>query len=204
MKKCIQSLWMMWESVFDFITRFRSQSVRSYGICKLVVRQHHGRSITCLDGQRIVAGDWVGELHLDNREVLQLTREFGADRAGIKTARLLRDAMREISRELTSNPELTKVQALTGITLLHRGIIHGIGFEQHPIESKWQHLWFGMYLRLLLRVMHPEGKQRVEHRTEKLSPMRLVISQQSLKERFTVRKVGFQHLQKRGKEAAIS
>lgn len=203
MKKSLQSLWMMWENVFDFLTRFRSESVWRYGICKLVVRQHHGKSIACQDGHRILAGDWVGELHLDNRQVLRLTCAYSADRAALRTARMLHDAMKQISRELDSNPELIKVQALTGITLLHRGIIHGIGFEQHPIESKWQQRLCEMYLRFLLLVLHPEGKQRVQHSTEKLSPMMLVISKQSLKERYTLRKDDFQHLQNRRVKDAI-
>ncbi|KTD84097.1 YkoP family protein [Paenibacillus etheri] len=183
-----QSLWMMWENLFAIVTKFRSQSVWRYGICKLVVLKYHGESIVCKDGHQILPGDWVGELHLDNRQVVQLTRTLGADRAGIRTARMLREAMKEISRELDSNPELSKVQALTGITLLHRGIIHGIGFEQHPIKSKWQRRWFGIYLRFLLRVLHPEGKHRVEDSTEKLSPKMLVLSKQSLKARFAPRR----------------
>ncbi|MEK4292531.1 YkoP family protein [Paenibacillus sp. FSL R5-0914] len=183
-----QSLWMMWESLFAVVTKFRSQSVWRYGICKLVVLKYHGESIVCQDGHQILPGDWVGELHLDNRQVVQLTRTLGADRAGIRTARMLREAMKEISRELDSNPELSKVQALTGITLLHRGIIHGIGFEQHPIKSKWQQRWFGIYLRFLLRMLHPEGKHRVEDGMEKLSPKMLVLSKQSLKARFAPRR----------------
>jgi hypothetical protein len=183
-----QSLWMMWENLFAVVTKFRSQSVWRYGICKLVVLKYHGKSIVCQDGHQILPGDWVGELHLDNRQVVQLTRTLGADRAGIRIARMLREAMKEISRELDSNPELSKVQALTGITLLHRGIIHGIGFEQHPIKSKWQRRWFGIYLRFLLRMLHPEGKHRVEDSTEKLSPKMLVLSKQSLKARFAPRR----------------
>jgi len=212
MKRSIQSLWMIWEHMFDFLNRFRSKSVWRYGICKLVVRQHHGKRITCQDGRRVLAGDWVGELHLDNRQVLRLVRTVGADRAGLSTARLFRIAIKQISQELDSNPELVRIKALTGITLLHRGIIHGLGFELHPIESKWQQRFYAMYLRFLLRMLHPEGKQRVKHSTEKLSPMMLVISKQSLKERFTVRKKdskpsplnGYQDLQSQGKKEAVS
>ncbi|WP_246309814.1 YkoP family protein [Paenibacillus alginolyticus] len=212
MKTSLQSLWIMWEHVFDFLNRFRSESVWRYGICKLVVRQHRGKRITCQDGRRILAGDWVGELHLDNRQVLRLTRTVGADRAGLSTARMFRLAIKQISQELDSIPELVKVQALTGITLLHRGIIHGIGFEQHPIASKWQQRFYASYLRILLRILHPDGNQRIGYNTEKLSPMMLVISKQSLKERFTVRKKdskpspldGYQDLQSQGKKEAVS
>jgi len=187
-KKALQSVWMMWESVFDWITKLRSASTKQYGICKLVVRRHYGRTLTCYDGHKIGSGDWVGELHLDNRQVLELARTFGADRAGLSTARMLRKAIRQIRLELEFNPELSKIQALTGITLLHRGIIHGIGFEQHPIESKWQRRLYGTYLRLLLSVMHPHGKRRVQQNRELLSPMLLLISTPALKGRFTAAK----------------
>ncbi|WP_229757705.1 YkoP family protein [Paenibacillus marchantiophytorum] len=204
MKISLQSLWIVWEHIFDILTQFRSKSVQKYGICKLLVRQHQGKSMICQDGHRIVVGDWVGELHLDNRQVLRLSRTFGADRAGLRIARMFRDAMKQINLELDSHPELLKVQALTGITLLHRGIIHGIGFEQHPIESKWQQRFYKRYLRLLLRVLHPEGNQQMQNSSEKLFPMRLVISKQALKERFISRENGHQERQNRRKEEAIS
>ncbi|MEC0226719.1 YkoP family protein [Paenibacillus alba] len=204
MKIPLQSLWMMWENVFDLITRFRSKSVLRYGICKLVVRQHHGKRIACQDGHGIQAGDWVGELHLDNRQVMGLSRTFGADRAGLKTVRMLRDAMKQISKELDSNTDLSEVRAITGITLLHRGITHGIGFEQHPIESRWQQRFYAAYLRLLLRILHPEGKERVQYSSEKLAPLMLVISKQSLKERFALRDNDLQARHTPRKKEAIS
>lgn len=190
-KSAMQSLWIGWEEVFDFLTRLRSESVRRYGICKLVVRRHSGSSITCHDGHHIVAGQWVGELHLDNRQVLRLARKLGAERAGLQVARQLRDAIKGINEDLIWDPELRKVQALTGITLLHRGIIHGIGFEQHQIRSLWQRKFFGIYLRLLLRMMHPEGSRRMKQSAGKLSPMMLVISKQGLQKRFDMKKVRF-------------
>ncbi|MFF2480398.1 YkoP family protein [Paenibacillus sp. NPDC058071] len=182
-KRAVQSLWMMWEGVFDWITTFRSASIKHYGICKLVVRRHHGRTLTCYDGHQIRSGDWVGELHLDNRKVMELTREFGADLAGLSTARMFRAAIKQIRLELNDNPEMGQIQAFMGITLLHRGIVHGIGFEHHPIKAKWQRLWYGWYLRLLLRVMHPEGKRRIRQNREQLSPMLMMISTPALKAR---------------------
>lgn len=116
--------------------------------------------------------------------MLELAREVGTDRAGLSTARMLKKAIKQICTELDHNPELGKIRAFTGITLLHRGIIHGIGFEQHPIEAKWQKRLYGSYLRLLLSVIHPDGKRRVQHNREQLSPMMLLISTPALKARF--------------------
>jgi len=184
-KVVAQSMWMVWESVFDIFTRFRCESIWRFGICKLVIRRHYGKRIVCHDGSHIQAGDWIGELHLDNQQVIELSRAVGADRAGIMTARMLRRGMKQISQAMKNSPELAKVQAITGITLLHRGIIHGLGFEQHPITSRWARGFSKVYLRYLLRILHPEGKQRVKQAGEKLEPRMLVISRQALFERFT-------------------
>lgn len=183
-KVCVQSLWMMWERVFDMITKVRSVSVSQYGICKLVVRRYHGHSMQCNDGQWVHSGDWVGELHLDNRQVLELSRSLGPNRAALMTARQLRDALHQISWAMESTPELGRVKALTGITLLHRGIIYGLGFELHPMKSKWLRWTTTHYLRLLLAVMHPSGTRRVKQNSDKLNPMILMMTKQSLLERY--------------------
>ncbi|WP_054025002.1 YkoP family protein [Bacillus sp. FJAT-28004] len=184
-KVVAQSMWMVWESIFDIFSRFRSESIWRFGICKLVIRRHYGKRIVCHDGSQIQAGDWIGELHLDNQQVIELSRAVGSDRAGIMTARMLRRGMKQISQAMKNSPELAKVQAITGVTLLHRGIIHGLGFEQHQITSKWAKGFSKVYLRFLLRILHPEGKQRVKQAGEKLEPRILVISRQALFERFT-------------------
>ncbi|WP_314589656.1 YkoP family protein [Paenibacillus terrigena] len=184
-KMVAQSVWMVWENIFDLVTRLRSESIWRFGICKLVIRRHSGQRIVCHDGHQIAAGEWIGELHLDNQQVIELTRTVGADRAGIMTARMLRRGMKQISEAMQRAPELEKVRAITGITLLHRGIVHGLGFEQHPITSKWARGCSKVYLRYLLRILHPEGKQRVKRAGEKLEPRMLVISKQALFDRFS-------------------
>ncbi|MDQ0091507.1 hypothetical protein J2T12_004944 [Paenibacillus anaericanus] len=183
-KKSMQSIWMTWEAVFEWFTKFRSASSKKYGICKLVVRRHHGKSVECHDGEWVHSGDWVGELHLDNRQVLKFSKELGPDRAALSTARMLRKSMQQISVAMETDPELAHVKALTGITLLHRGIIHGLGFELHPLESKGFRIFSTYYLRLLLRVLHPGGKQRMQQNVQKLVPKMLLITRQSLLTRY--------------------
>lgn len=184
-KASAQSVWMAWESVFDQITKLRSASVRKYGICKLVLRRHHGKSLECQDGRSIHDGDWIGELHLDNRQVLKLSKELGPDRAALMTARMLRRSMKQISLALQTEDQLMEVKALTGITLLHRGIIHGLGFELHPLESKGFRVFSTYYLRLLMRVLHPVGRERTKQNTAKLVPRMLLMTRESLMERYS-------------------
>lgn len=184
----VQSTWMMWESLFDVSNKLRGAVTFRYGICKLIVRKHHGKSVQCNDGIEVHPGDWVGELHLDNKKVLQLSRSVGPDRAALITARMMRDAIKQIGEAMKNKPELAEIRALTGITLLHRGIIHGIGFELHPLKSRWFQWCSTFYLRILLRAMHPAGRHRIDHSTEKLVPMMLIITRESLLQRISIHK----------------
>ncbi|MBW7456100.1 polysaccharide deacetylase [Paenibacillus sepulcri] len=183
-KSSLQTAWMMWERGFEWISNFRSSHTSHFGICKVMIKKHHGESIVCADSTIIHKGNWVGELHLNNKAILTLIKSEGSDRAALMTARLARKSMQQISDAFASQPEFNEVKALIGITLLHRGLTHGLGFEQQPMKSDLFQRITTVYLRLLLSVMHPEGKKRIGRKTEQLIPMMLIHSRASLKNRF--------------------
>lgn len=183
-KRMTRSLWMTWERVFEAVVHRGSPCKMQYGICKVVVKKHKGADIVCGDGTCVRRGDWIAELHLDNAEVLKHLGSAGADRAALRIARSVKGALEDIHSALESRQECRPVKALIGVTLLHRGLTHGLGFEQHRLHSRffeWTSTW---YLRLLLAILHPEGKTRIGKRTEHLVPMMLVHTRRSLQERF--------------------
>lgn len=186
-KSLMQSIWMVWEKVFSWTARVRGSHSLSFGICKVLIKKHRGDNILCLDSTLIGDGDLIGELHLDNEFILMLIRTEGPDRAALKTARLARKAMQQISEAFEGQSEFRHVKALVGVTLLHRGLTHGLGFEQQPLKSGMFQRITTAYLRLLLSVMHPEGKKRIGRKTEQLIPMMLIHSRETLKNRFSKR-----------------
>ncbi|WP_213519298.1 YkoP family protein [Paenibacillus montaniterrae] len=186
----MQVAWLAWESGFDYISRFRSSHISHFGICKVMIKKHQGKSIVCADSTIIDKGDLIGELHLNNKMILTMIKSQGSDRTALMTARLVRKSMKQISEAFTSQPEFSEVRALVGITLLHRGLTHGLGFEQQPMKSGLFQRVTTAYLRLLLSVLHPEGKKRIGRKTEQLIPMMLIHSRGSLRNRFkSVKKV---------------
>jgi hypothetical protein len=184
-KATVQSLWMMWEKAFALLTHFRGSHKSHFGICTVMLRKHRGEAIVCQDSTVINHGEWVGEIHLDNGKILELIQSEGSDRAALQTARMLRKSMKQINEAFESHSEFQQAKALMGITLLHRGLIHGLGFEQQSIKTGIFERLTTMYLRLLLSAMHPEGRQRISRRTEQLVPMLLIHSRSSLKNRFS-------------------
>lgn len=184
-KRCIQWAWMHWEQGFERFSRARALYSGNYGICKMFVTKYRGPVIACQDGTQVVPGDWIGELHLDNRIILDMLRSRDADGVALRIARLTRSSLRDICAEIRTHPKLGQVKALQGITLLHRGITHGLGFETHPLKQGTFRLLATTYLRLLLAVFHPQAKGRIGPHAGKLVPLRLVMSRDSLLQRFS-------------------
>ncbi|WP_028540359.1 YkoP family protein [Paenibacillus sp. J14] len=184
MKHSVQKVWMGWERVFELFSRLRSKYAGEFGICKMFVTQYRGKSMQCEDGTWIQDGDWIGELHLDNRQILAMLQSNEANRVALKIARLTRKAMTQICAEMQSNPQLSQVKALQGITLLHRGITHGLGFETHHVEQGAFRTLTTTYLRLLLTVFHPSHRKRITGHADKLIPVKLVMSRASLFRQF--------------------
>jgi hypothetical protein len=188
LKSFMQAAWLVWERGFDCISRFRSSHTSHFGICKVMIKKHQGESIVCADSTIIEKGDLVGELHLNNKMILTMIKSQGSDRTALMTARLVRKSMQQISEAFTSQPKFSEVRALVGITLLHRGLTHGLGFEQQPMKSSLLQRITTAYLRLLLSVLHPEGKKRIGRKTKQLIPMMLIHSRSSLWNRFNSEK----------------
>lgn len=184
-KATVQSIWMMWEETFALLTHFRGASTSDFGICKVMLKKHRGQAIICRDSTIIQKGEWIGELHLDNKRILKLIKSEGSDRTALQMARMLRTSMKQINEAFETQSEYSQVKALMGITLLHRGLTHGLGFEQQQMKSGIFTSITTVYLRLLLSAMHPEGRKRIDRRTEQLVPMLLVHSRDSLKHCFS-------------------
>lgn len=176
-----QRAWLAWERIVWLGMEWRSEGKLDYGICKLLIKRHAGAPIVCADGTRIERGDRIGELHLDNRIMLELAQSVGSDRAALKTARLARAALRRIAEAMEDDPRLAGVTGLLGTTLLHRGLVHGLGFECRPMSSRRLERLTAVYLQLLLSFLHPDGRLRTRESKDKLVPMQLIHSRRSLK-----------------------
>lgn len=187
-----QKLWMSWERLIGRWLEWRSEDVYRYGVCKMLVKRHRGARIECEDGTVIEDGDRIGELHLDNTAVLALTGSAASSTAALTLARKARTSLRQIYVSLETLPELRDVKALVGVTLLHRGLVHGLGFEHRQLPSRFAERMCAIYLRLLLRCLHPEGRRRVQGREEKLMPLMLLHTRASLKQRFGSEAAGLQ------------
>jgi len=182
-RKIIVTLWLKWERLFARWFRIRPVDQENTFL-KLRIRKYSGTSpIPLEDGEVIQRGDLIAELHLDNELLLQLgTNSRSMVHLTVQLIRRMEELMPKLS-ELLRSPEYSEVKGLYGVSLIHRGT-RRFGFTTVELPKGVFAFFTKWYLRLLMYVIHPEGKERIETKTELLVPKIIAISRKELLNRY--------------------
>lgn len=184
-KKTIVALWLQWERLF--VKMFNIIPIdEDNTLLKLRVREFSGeREIVLEDGEVIRKGDQIAELHLDN----ELLFKLGADARStvhltVQLIRRMEQLLPQINHLIMHHPDFKNVKGLYGISIIHRGTTR-FGFTVIDLpEGLFSH-FTRLYLRLLMYVIHPEGKERMQTKQELLVPKIIAISRRELMNRYT-------------------
>jgi peptidoglycan/xylan/chitin deacetylase (PgdA/CDA1 family) len=177
-KKAVVAVWMVWERAYHAIFRLRPVGDGfwfHYRVCR-----YNGPELE-LDGrERLKPKDWIMELHFNNR---MLYRAGMTSRSAMQLAiRLLRTFERSlplVADELRKLPNAGKIKAVYGITMINKGA-EALGFRTFDLKPGLFSWLTNQYLRLLLSIIHPDGKKRMRLGKEKLVPRRVVMSRDAL------------------------
>lgn len=175
--------WLVGERIFQRL--FHIKTLTSEEDLLLVrMRRYQGRQTILLqDGTAIKRGDQVLEIHLNNHFLLDLHRRAHSD---IQLAKSLLHEMKRMLVLLASyvdHPERESVKALYGISMIHRGIA-ALGFSTVSISRGLFYYATTWYLRLLLSTLHPQGRSRLQKRSDQLVPKQVILSRAELVSRY--------------------
>jgi len=177
-KRAIVGLWMLWESCFHVL--FRLKPVGNGQAFNYRIRKYTGQPVLLKDGQQLRSGDCVMEMHFENKILFEMGM---SSRSTVHTAiRLLREVERaipDLARVLEEDPRGDKVKALYGISMIHRGA-DGLGFQTFDLPKGLFAKLTNLYLRILLSVIHPDGRKHVRKQSERLSPKIIVMAREDL------------------------
>jgi len=183
-KRMLVAVWMLWERCFLWL--FNVEPVdETNPLLKLRVREYQGsQPITLSDGEEIRKGDRVLELHLDNDTLFQM----GADartslHLAIQLVRGMEQLLPQVIRAIQNNPDYTDVKGLYGISLIHRGT-RQLGFTVVDLPKGVFTSLTQIYLRILMSIIHPQGKERLKTNSEKLVPKIIAMSKKELINRY--------------------
>lgn len=182
-KRAVVDLWMLWEKCFQKLFHIRPIGSPN-DIFHVRVRPYTGENIQLDDGEMIQPGDRIVELHFDNRQLYEMgMRSKTAMRTAIQLIRAVERMMPKLAETMLTRPEFDGVKGLYGITLINRGP-EQLGFSVIDLPKGWFAKMTKLYLRLLMRVIHPSGKKRLKERTEMLVPKIIAMSTKQLYERY--------------------
>jgi peptidoglycan-N-acetylglucosamine deacetylase len=167
-KKWFLPLWLGYERLF--IKVFHLKTLDSDNpFFHYRIRPFKGRPIPMANGDELRKGDLIAELHFDNERLYHMGSE---SRSYVHLAiQLIRLAQKQLPKmtEILKNPEFSNVKAIYGISMVHRGVKQ-LGFQVTEMPRGVLYLLTRLYLRLLVSVIHPNGRDRLKENTEELIP----------------------------------
>lgn len=153
--------WPVWERIM--FTFFPVQSIPDNadnppaGVFLIrLARYHHGQPVTLPDGTHVGQGDWICEVHINNRRMAEYS-----ERA--QYARLLGDMaadLRAIAAYLAQAPEAAEVKSLWGRTLLSRGA-RRLGFTIRALPVTVHARFERFFMMGLMVLYHGRGMERL-------------------------------------------
>jgi hypothetical protein len=177
-KKFIVGAWMLWEKVFHKL--FRLRPIGDGKSFNYRVRKYTGPPLDLRANTTLHSGDHIMEIHFENQMLYKLGMSSrSALQTGIKIIREMEKALPDMARELATTPNGDMVKALYGVSMIHRGG-ESLGYGTYDLPRGLFSWMTNIYLRILIRVIHPEGNDRVRTRGEKMNPRMLIMPRELL------------------------
>ncbi len=183
-KRLLVWIWMCWERSFVKLMQVKPVDTGNT-LLQLRITEYRGKQTLVLaDGEQIQHGDRIAELHLDNHLLYQLgTSSSSSLHLAIQLVRRTELLMPQIMSLLQTDPAYRDVKGLYGISIIHRGT-KKLGFTVLDLPQGVYSYATRLYLRFLLYVIHPQGKERMKINSELLVPKIIAISRKELMNRY--------------------
>lgn len=182
-KRAIVSLWFRWDRMIHTVLRVQpvdpGNPLFYYRVCT-----YHGEAMQLSDGEQLLKGDRIFELHFNNQRLFAMAAgSRSIVHLAVQMIRSVKEILPLINEKLCDESPQQNIKAVYGITMIHRGADQ-LGFTLKSLPNGWFALATNVYLRMLLRVIHPDGKARTKSKPETLTPKVLAISARELGKRY--------------------
>lgn len=178
LKRAIVAAWMQYEKLFHFV--FRLRPVGDGSSFNYRIRRYSGPDVTLHDSQTLRSGDHIMELHFENKMLFETGMNARSPvQVGLRLIREVERALPDLGRALGTAPNGDKVKALYGVSMIHRGS-EQLGFQTFELPRGLFAWTTNIYLRILIRVIHPSGNERVRDGGQSLNPRMLVMPRDAL------------------------
>lgn len=182
-RRLMLSAWLLWERCFVRLFHIVPVSEED-SLLQLRCREYYGSPIKLNDGVIISKGDRIAELHFNNDLLVQLTSQSKSSvHLAIQMIRRTEAMLPRILYLLQNDPQYKDVKGLYGISLIHRGTSQ-LGFTVIDLPKGMFSFATQYYLKFMMYVLHPQGRDRLRIKNELLVPKIIAISTRELENRY--------------------
>ena len=157
-------LWGYWDEIYQRCTRL-TYIEKGNNIFRVVPLRYRGETLRTSDERTIHDGDLILKIHIHNYYFATLCRGVQDE---LRVALLLRRQ---------------QIKGIVGTTMLHKGVAP-LGFSISDVPMNWFFRYKRWYLRLMLRLVHPNGKRRVQTWKHDMPLKRVYMSKELLLARY--------------------
>jgi len=183
-RRVLVKVWMTWERAFIKLFHVRPVDPDNTFLQIRLTEYTDSKPITLEDGETFAKGDHILEMHLNNHVLLELGRTSrNSTHLAIQMIKRTRALLPQITHLIETNPDYQNVKGLYGVSLINRGP-EQLGFTVLDLPKSPFTFLTKLYLRFLMYVVHPKGKERIKTKTELLVPKVIAISSKELEHRY--------------------
>lgn len=176
-------LWGLWDFLYQRCTRLRYIE-KGKNIFRIVLLHYHGENLVTMDQQEIIRGDLILKLHIHNYLFARLCQGVKNEaRLALMLRKHIVESLPQLALYLYRMPEVDQIKGIVGTTMLHKGV-EPLGFSCSDVPMTWFFRYKRWYLRIMLRIIHPHGKQRVQAWNHHMPLKRVYMSKEELFRRY--------------------
>lgn len=166
-RKWILFLYSGWERLYYRIHKIEADHAED--ILYIRPMTYKGPPIPLDDGTVIQAGDRVLQLHFNNKMLIEASFHAKNTMQMITSLlRVLKSTLKRLGEKLESDT-YKDIKGMYGVSLMHRGATQ-FGFSVIELPDGFSKRYQHFYLRMLMAIMHPNGKERLKQKTDLLTP----------------------------------
>jgi hypothetical protein len=172
-------LWGYWDSIYQRCTRLRYVE-KGNNIFRIVLLRYRGEPLVTSDQHTIHSGDLIVKLHIHNYYFATLCKGIKDElRLALLLRRHIMLSLPSLAAYLERLEPKEEIKGIVGTTMLHKGV-EPLGFTISDVPMTWFFRYKRWYLRLMLRIIHPDGKRRVKSWKQEMPLKRVYMSKDQL------------------------
>ncbi|TLS53603.1 polysaccharide deacetylase family protein [Paenibacillus antri] len=184
-RKTIVGAWLLWERAFHALFRLESAipgDSKSFLFYR--VTAYHGQTVPLPGGETLRSGDKIVELHMNNELLYEFGRKARSTlQLAIQLIRAMERTMPQLAASVLQRSDAPSIKAVVGTSMVNRGV-EQFGFTVVELPKGLFASATRLYLKCLLSVIHPQGKDRLGERSEMLIPKMIALSSTELIRRY--------------------